>query len=55
MLRRAKAHPGEFTYFATNKGGSGHTFGMMLIYQLTGGYENTSSGPMNPPSPQVRE
>lgn len=44
-LEWAKAHKGEFTYCDFNKGGSGHTFGMMLIYQLTGGYSKYAFKP----------
>jgi putative spermidine/putrescine transport system substrate-binding protein len=48
VLEWAKAHKGEFTYCDFNKGGSGHTFGMMLIYELTGGYEKYAFKPYDP-------
>lgn len=41
----AKKHPGEFTYCDPNKGGSGHTWIMQLIYSLTGGYEKYAFKP----------
>ena len=39
VLDWAKKNKGQFTYCDVNKGGSGHTWVMMLIYELTGGYE----------------
>ena len=45
VLEWTKAHKGEFTYCDFNKGGSGHTFGMMLIYELTGGYSKYAFKP----------
>ena len=47
VLEWAKAHPGEFTYCDFNKGGSGHTWGMMLIYALTGGYDRYAFKPFD--------
>lgn len=45
VLDWSKKHPGEFTYCDFNKGGSGHTWGMMLIYELTGGYSKYAFRP----------
>jgi len=45
VLEWAKAHKGEFTYCDFNKGGSGHTWGMNLIYELTGGYNKYAFKP----------
>lgn len=48
VLEWAKKHPREFTYCDFNRGGSGHTWGMMLIYQLTGGYSKYAFKPYDP-------
>jgi putative spermidine/putrescine transport system substrate-binding protein len=45
VLEWAKKNPGQFTYCDVNKGGSGHTWAMMLIYQLTGGYQKYAFRP----------
>lgn len=45
VLEWAKANPGQFTYCDFNRGGSGHTFGMMLVYELTGGYSKYAFKP----------
>ncbi len=47
VLDWAKKNKGKFTYCDLNKGGSGHTWAMMLIYQLTGGYEKYAFKPFN--------
>ena len=52
VLDWAKAHKGEFTYCDFNKGGSGHTFGMMLIYGLTGGYSKYAFRPYDEQLPE---
>jgi putative spermidine/putrescine transport system substrate-binding protein len=48
VLDWARENPGQFTYVDVNKGGSGHTWVMMLIYQLTGGYEKYAFRPFDP-------
>ena len=45
VLEWAKKNKGQFTYCDVNKGGSGHTWVMMLIYTLTGGYEKYAFRP----------
>ncbi|MCL4765677.1 MAG: extracellular solute-binding protein [Hyphomicrobiaceae bacterium] len=45
VLEWAKENKGEFSYCDVNKGGSGHTWVMMLIYELTGGYEKYAFRP----------
>jgi putative spermidine/putrescine transport system substrate-binding protein len=45
VLAWARKHPGEFTYCDPNKGGSGHTWVMQLIYAITGGYEKYAFKP----------
>ena len=47
VLEWAKKNKGQFTYCDVNKGGSGHTWVMMLIYQLTGGYEKYAFRPFD--------
>ena len=47
VLEWAKKHPGEFTYCDPNKGGSGHTWVMQMIYSLTGGYEKYAFKPFS--------
>ncbi|BBK33213.1 putative spermidine/putrescine transport system substrate-binding protein [Stella humosa] len=47
VLDWAKKNKGQFTYCDVNKGGSGHTWVMMLIYALTGGYEKYAFKPFN--------
>lgn len=47
VLEWAKAHPGEFTYCDPNRGGSGHTWIMQLIYSITGGYEKYAFKPFD--------
>jgi putative spermidine/putrescine transport system substrate-binding protein len=47
VLEWTKKHPGEFTYCDVNKGGSGHTYIMALIYALTGGYEKYAYKPFD--------
>ncbi|MGE0716030.1 MAG: extracellular solute-binding protein [Alphaproteobacteria bacterium] len=47
VLDWAKRNKGKFTYCDVNKGGSGHTWVMMLIYQLTGGYEKYAFRPFS--------
>lgn len=48
VLEWAREHPREFTYCDFNRGGSGHTWGMMLIYELTGGYSKYAFRPFDP-------
>jgi putative spermidine/putrescine transport system substrate-binding protein len=45
VLDWAKKNKGKFTYCDVNKGGSGHTWVMMLIYELTGGYDKYAYKP----------
>ena len=52
VLDWVKAHKGKFTYCDFNKGGSGHTFGMMLIYGLTGGYPKYAFRPYDEQLPE---
>lgn len=52
VLEWAKKNKGQFTYCDVNKGGSGHTWIMMLIYQLTGGYEKYAYRPYDKEVPQ---
>ncbi|WP_374445727.1 extracellular solute-binding protein [Stella sp.] len=47
VLDWAKKNKGQFTYCDVNKGGSGHTWVMMLIYALTGGYEKYAFRPFD--------
>ena len=47
VLEWAKKNKGQFTYCDVNKGGSGHTWVMMLIYELTGGYEKYAFRPFS--------